>query len=229
LQADSGSSEPKSFYGPAEGQVFGLLRPLRRLLLQRHDPADSARRRDTSGRGPWGPVRFQSGNREVNLARSATPASQTPRAMRFSAGRRPRQRRGAHHRGLVPRQSHGGHRPGCRFPSASRRLRAPGLLVVVHSGRHSTRLRDARLSRIAIARRMRSAAPDDRSPMVYVSVYSGAVRCALTSRTSWSVCVAGTISAEGDRSAAPVACWSPGAYSADLSVRVQRPAGAQEW
>jgi hypothetical protein len=48
-----------------EGRVFGLLRPLPRLLLQRHDPADSARRRDTSGRGPWGPVRFQSGNREV--------------------------------------------------------------------------------------------------------------------------------------------------------------------
>ena len=67
LQADSRSSELKSFCRPAEGRVFGLLRPLPRLLLQRHDPADSARRRDTSGRGPWGPVRFQSGNREVNL------------------------------------------------------------------------------------------------------------------------------------------------------------------
>ena len=31
--------------------------------------------------------------------------------------------------------------------------------------------------------------------------YSGAVRCARTSRTSWSVCVAGTTSAEGERSA----------------------------
>ena len=75
LQVDSGSSEPKSFCGPAEGQVFCLLRPLRRLLLQRHDPADSARRRDTSGRGPWGPVRFQSGNRGVNLGSLRDPES----------------------------------------------------------------------------------------------------------------------------------------------------------
>ena len=60
-----------------------------------------------------------------------------------------------HHGELVSRQSHGGHRRGCDFPSASRHLRAPGLLVVVHSGRHSTRLRDARLSRIAIVRQTR--------------------------------------------------------------------------
>jgi hypothetical protein len=32
-------------------------------------------------------------------------------------------------------------------------------------------------------------------------VYSGAATCALTSRTSWSLCVAGTTSAEGERSA----------------------------
>jgi hypothetical protein len=32
-------------------------------------------------------------------------------------------------------------------------------------------------------------------------VYSGAVMCARTSRTSWSVCVAATTSAEGERSA----------------------------
>src|SRR5215212_5292281 len=41
LQADSGSSEPKSFCGPAEGRVFCLLRPIARLLLQRDDPADA--------------------------------------------------------------------------------------------------------------------------------------------------------------------------------------------
>ena len=35
-----------------EGRVFGLLRPLPRLLLQRHDPADSACWRDPGGRGP---------------------------------------------------------------------------------------------------------------------------------------------------------------------------------
>jgi hypothetical protein len=84
LQADSGSSEPKSFCGPAEGRVFGLLRPLARLVLQRHDPADSARRRDTSGRGPWGPVRFQSGNREVNPRPARDPASHGPQSREFS-------------------------------------------------------------------------------------------------------------------------------------------------
>jgi hypothetical protein len=67
LQVDSGSSEPKSFCGPAESQVFGLLQPLGRLLLQRHDPADSARRRDTSGRGPCGPSPVSVRNRGVNL------------------------------------------------------------------------------------------------------------------------------------------------------------------
>jgi hypothetical protein len=35
VQVDSGSSEPKSFCGPAEGRVFGPLRPLPRLLRQR--------------------------------------------------------------------------------------------------------------------------------------------------------------------------------------------------
>ena len=126
-QADSGSSEPKSFCGPAEGQVFGLLRPLPRLPLQRHDPADSARRRDTSGRAPWGPVRFQSGNREVGLDPLRDPGEPwppEPRALRrtasAAAARSPSRK-------LVSRQSQRGSSPGCRFPSASRRPRAPGL------------------------------------------------------------------------------------------------------
>jgi SAM-dependent methyltransferase len=38
--------------------------------------------------------------------------------------------------------------------------------------------------------------------LVAERAYSGAVRCARTSRKSWSVCVAGTTSAEGERSAA---------------------------
>src|SRR5829696_74509 len=44
--------------------------------------------------------------------------------------------------------------------------------------------------------RCRRASPDDRSPMVYACVYSGAVRRARTSRTSWSVCVAGAASVD---------------------------------
>jgi hypothetical protein len=107
LQADSGSSEPKSFCGPGEGRVFCLLRPLARLLLQRHDPADGARRRDTSGRGPWGPVRFQSRHREVNLGPRRDLGAMARRAVSLLGGRRPRQRRGAHHGELVPRQSRG--------------------------------------------------------------------------------------------------------------------------
>jgi hypothetical protein len=80
-----------------------------------------------SGRGPWGPVRFQSGTARSTSTRSATPRAVAARAVSFSAGRRPRQRRGPHHEELVSRQSHGGHRRGCRFPSASRRPRAPRL------------------------------------------------------------------------------------------------------
>jgi hypothetical protein len=74
LQVDCGSSEPKSFCRPAEGRMFGLLRPLPRLLLQRHHPADSARWRDTQRSRSLGPVRFQSGNREVNLDPLGDPA-----------------------------------------------------------------------------------------------------------------------------------------------------------
>ena len=60
--------------------------------------------------------------------------------------------------------------------------------------------------------------------------YSGAVRRERTSRTSWSLWVAGTISTEGERSAPlPYTCWSPGAWWAVLSVRVQTPSGAQDW
>jgi hypothetical protein len=79
LQVDSGSSEPKSFCGPAEGQVFGLLQPLRRLLLQRHDPADSARRRETSGRVPLGESGFSP---ETALDRAEGPRPGSRHAVR---------------------------------------------------------------------------------------------------------------------------------------------------
>jgi hypothetical protein len=126
LQADSGSSEPKSFCGPAEGRAFCLLRPLARLLLQRHDPADGARPRDTSGRGPWGQSGFSPETARSTSARSATWRAMAHRAVSFSQDRV----RGS---GAVPitgslcRASHAGHRRGRRFPSATRRLRAPGL------------------------------------------------------------------------------------------------------
>ena len=81
LQVDSRSSELKSFCRHAEGLAFGLPRPSARLLRQRHDPADSARRRDTSGGSPWGPVRSQSGNREVNLDPLRDRRSMAPRAV----------------------------------------------------------------------------------------------------------------------------------------------------
>jgi hypothetical protein len=82
----SGSSEPKFFCGVCRRSGVRLLRPLPRLLLQRHDPADSARRRDTSGGGTSAPVRFQSGNREVNLGplRGNPRRAMAPRAVSFS-------------------------------------------------------------------------------------------------------------------------------------------------
>ena len=57
------------------------------------------------------------------------------------------------------------------------------------------------MSRIAIARRTRKGVARQPLPMVMGGFYSGAVRCARTRRTSWSLCVAGTTSAEGERSA----------------------------
>jgi hypothetical protein len=104
LQADSGSSEPKSFCGPAEGRVFCLLRPLARLLLQRHGPADGA---IPAVAVLWGQSGFSPETARSTSARSATWRAMARRAVSFLARRRPRQRRGAHHGELVPRQSRG--------------------------------------------------------------------------------------------------------------------------
>ena len=74
-----------------------------------------------------GPVRFQSGNREVNLAPLRARRAMAPRAVSF------RRRTACRGSGAVPitgglcRGSHTGHRRRCRFPSPSRRLCAPGL------------------------------------------------------------------------------------------------------
>jgi hypothetical protein len=73
-----------------------------------------------------GPVRFQSGNREVDLGPLRDLASHGPQSRELLAGPRPRQRRGAHNGELVPRQSRGSS-PRASLPSATRRLRAPGL------------------------------------------------------------------------------------------------------
>ena len=132
------SSEPKSFGGLQKVHV----RPATAVTpppAHRHDPADSARRGDTSGRGPWGRVRFQSGNRGSTSPRSATPASHgypepvssLRRTAAEAAARAP-------HRGLV-RGSHTGviaegvavHRQAAlclrvRGAAAPRPERAPG-------------------------------------------------------------------------------------------------------
>ena len=120
LQADSGSSEPKSFCGPAEGRVSCLLRPLARLLLQRDDPADS-------GHGPWGPVRFQSGNREVDLGPLRDPASDGPQSCELSRTTASEAAARCPSRGACAAAVTRGHLRGRRFPSASRRPRVPGL------------------------------------------------------------------------------------------------------
>ena len=71
--------EPLTFCRPAEAQVFCLLQPLRRLLLHatilRTAPAVAMAAIPVRG----GRVRFQSGNPEVDLGRSATqPANRAP-------------------------------------------------------------------------------------------------------------------------------------------------------
>jgi hypothetical protein len=126
LQVDSGSSEPKSFCGPAEGHVFGLLRPLPRLLLRRHDPADSARWRVTRVAVLGGQSGFS-----PETARSTSPVPRPgepwPQRRELSP------QNGIRGSGAVPITGASvaavtrGHRRRCRFPSASRRPRAPGL------------------------------------------------------------------------------------------------------
>jgi hypothetical protein len=120
LQADSGSSEPKSFCGPAEGRVFCLPRPLARPLLQRDDPTDS-------GRGPWGPVRFQSGNSEVDLGPLRDLASDGPQSRELSHRTASEAAARCPSRGACAAAVTRGHLRGRRFPSASRRPRASGL------------------------------------------------------------------------------------------------------
>jgi hypothetical protein len=74
LQADSRSSELKSFCRPAEGRVFRPPRPLTGCSCKRHVlahgrlPARYQRSRASGGR-----VRFQSGYREVDLCPHSDP------------------------------------------------------------------------------------------------------------------------------------------------------------
>ena len=90
-----GSSEPKSFCGPAEGQVFGLLRPLLTT------PAATARicGQRPAGALPATPVLGSQSGFSPETARStslraATRLAMVPSAVSFSAERHPRQRRG---------------------------------------------------------------------------------------------------------------------------------------
>jgi hypothetical protein len=65
------------------------------------------------------------------------PASHGPQSRELLRRRRPTQRRSPHNGDLMSRESHGGHRRGSRFPSATRRSARTwaGLLVVVPSKR----------------------------------------------------------------------------------------------
>ena len=120
----------------AEGRGFESLQPLREkrafagLFSLRQSPCSSASGRTDSG---------------LAVGRS----SAVPRKNGLFAGRfwfvrtevllrrRPTQLRGPHNGDLVSRESHGGHRRGCRFPSATRRSARTwaALLVVVRGGR----------------------------------------------------------------------------------------------
>jgi hypothetical protein len=127
LQADSGSSEPKSFCGPAEGRVFCLLAVSTTLAATarscgQRPPGRYQRSRSLGGQSGFSPETAGS-----TSARSATRRAMAPRAVSFlrrtaseAAARCPSP-------GACAAAVTRGHRRGCRFPSASRRLRAPGL------------------------------------------------------------------------------------------------------
>jgi hypothetical protein len=85
LQADSRSSELKSFCRPAEGRVFRLLRRLAGCSCERHVLAHGRLPRATSDSDPRGRVRFQSGYREVD----PWPAERPRRAMAPTAANSP--------------------------------------------------------------------------------------------------------------------------------------------
>jgi hypothetical protein len=107
LQVDSGSPNRSPSAGLQKVRCSALLGPVIRLLLQRHNPVDSARRRDTSGRGPWGPnpVSVQKPRGQSALLRD--PASHGPQSRELLRRTASEAAARAHHRWLVPRQSHG--------------------------------------------------------------------------------------------------------------------------
>jgi hypothetical protein len=112
------------------------VRPLAGHLLQQDDRAKSPRPARYHRSRYLGPVRFQSGNRGVNLRplRGNPQSAIAPRAVRLSADG-VRRRGGVRITGTyLSRESYGGDLRGCRFPSATRRLRAPGAGCWLSSG-----------------------------------------------------------------------------------------------
>ena len=115
LQADSGSSEPKSFLRTCRRSG---VRPAAAVIPT---PAATAR----SCGAPAGAIPavallggqsgFSPETARSASTRSATLASHGTQSRELSVGRRPRQRRGPRHGKLVSRQSHGGHREGVAF------------------------------------------------------------------------------------------------------------------
>jgi hypothetical protein len=89
--------------------------------------ARSCGRRDTSGPGPLGPVRFQSGNRQVNLGPLRDLASHGPQSRELSRTTASEAAARCPSRGACAAAVTRGHLRGRRFPSASRRPRASGL------------------------------------------------------------------------------------------------------
>jgi hypothetical protein len=134
LQADSRSSELKSFCRPAGGRAFCLLRPLAGCSCKGHVLAHGRllarcqRSRSSGGESDLSPDTVRS-----TLACTATPASRSSHRRKLIAGRRPTQRRGTGHGRLGSWQPLGvfhGRGRRLRRKRASARNRA-GLLLIV--------------------------------------------------------------------------------------------------
>lgn len=95
----------------------------------------------------------------------------------------------------------------CAGTSKGDEAKARNLVRAASGVRHLVYISVVGADRVSVVSRVDRAmasSSERASPKPQVRAYSGrygAVRCARTSRTSWSVCLAGTTSAEGDRSA----------------------------
>jgi hypothetical protein len=124
LQVDSGSSEPKSFCGPAEGRVFACCGryPDSYCSGTRQRPPARYQRSRYLGASP---VSVRKPRGQPRPAPRQPPASHGAQSRELLRRRRPTQRRGPHNGDLVSPESHGVITEGVAFHRQAGVLRAP--------------------------------------------------------------------------------------------------------